>query len=146
MARSMMSYSDLPNSFWGHALETIVYILNLVLSKSIPIIPIELWNGCKPSLRHVQIWDSPVHVLKEKINKLELSTNVYFFVGYPRGMKCGLFYCLKDQKVIVSTNVGFLEDDYIMNHKPRNKIVLEELRGDRPTHIFLMLIIQKEAP
>lgn len=33
MVRSMMSYSDLPISFWGHALETIVYILNLVASK-----------------------------------------------------------------------------------------------------------------
>ena len=36
MVRSMMSYSDLPNSFWGHALETAAYILNLVPSKSVP--------------------------------------------------------------------------------------------------------------
>ena len=32
MVRSMMSYSDLPNSFWGYALETSTYILNLVPS------------------------------------------------------------------------------------------------------------------
>ena len=32
MVRSMMSYSDLPNSFWGYALETTTYILNLVPS------------------------------------------------------------------------------------------------------------------
>ena len=36
MVRSTMSYSDLPDSFWGYALETAVYILNLILSKSIP--------------------------------------------------------------------------------------------------------------
>ena len=53
MVRSMMSYSDMPNSFWGHALETTTYILNLVPSKSVPITPIELWNGRKPSLQHV---------------------------------------------------------------------------------------------
>ena len=33
--RSMMSYSNLPKSFWGHALETTAYLLNLVPSKSV---------------------------------------------------------------------------------------------------------------
>ena len=44
MVRSMMSYSDLPNSLWGYALETAAYILNLVPSKSVPTTPIELWK------------------------------------------------------------------------------------------------------
>ena len=35
MVRSMMSYSSLPLSFWGYALQTAVYILNIVPSKSI---------------------------------------------------------------------------------------------------------------
>ena len=85
-------------------------------------------------------------MLKGKADKLESRTNVYFFVGYPRGTKGGLCYCPKDQKVIVSTNARFLEEDYIMNHKPRSRIVLEELRGDRPTHTSLTLIKQEEAP
>ena len=75
MVRSMMSYSDMPNSFWGHALETTTYILNLVPSKSVPITPTELWNGRKPSLRHVRIWGSPAHVLKKKADKLESRTS-----------------------------------------------------------------------
>ena len=33
-----------------------------------------------------------------------------------------------------------------MNHKPRSRIVLEELRGDRPTHTSSTPIIQEEAP
>ena len=48
--RSMMSYSDLPKSFWGHALETTAYLLNLVPSKSVPKTPLELWTGDKPSI------------------------------------------------------------------------------------------------
>ena len=32
MVRSMLSYSSLPESFWGYALETAAYILNLVPS------------------------------------------------------------------------------------------------------------------
>lgn len=50
MVRSMISYSNLPISFWGHALETVVYIFNLVPSKSVPTTPIELWTGCKLNL------------------------------------------------------------------------------------------------
>ena len=50
MVRSMMSYSDMPNSFLGHALEIAAYILKLVPSKSVPITPTELWNRRKPSL------------------------------------------------------------------------------------------------
>ena len=53
MVRSMMSYSYLPNSFWGYALETAAYILNLVPSKSVPTTPTELWTRRKPSLKHI---------------------------------------------------------------------------------------------
>ena len=55
MVRSMMSYSSLPLSFWGYALQTTVYILNVVPSKSIRHTPLELWSGRKPSLRHIRI-------------------------------------------------------------------------------------------
>ncbi|KAL8541817.1 hypothetical protein ACS0TY_002897 [Phlomoides rotata] len=55
MVRSMMSYSDLPKSFWGYVLEITAYILNLVPSKSVPKTPSELWTGQKPSLRHIRI-------------------------------------------------------------------------------------------
>ena len=39
MVRSMMSYSTLPIFFWGYALKTIMHILNLVPSKSVPNTP-----------------------------------------------------------------------------------------------------------
>ena len=32
--------------------------------------------------------------------------------------------------MFVSTNAIFLEDDYIMNHKPKGMIVLEEVMGE----------------
>ena len=55
MVRSMLSYSSLPESFWGYALETVAYILNLVPSKSVSKTPTELWKGRKPSLNHIRI-------------------------------------------------------------------------------------------
>ena len=42
MTRSMMSYLELPLFLWGFALETTLYILNHVPSKSVPKTPREL--------------------------------------------------------------------------------------------------------
>ena len=66
MVRSMLSYSTLPNSFRGYALQTTMYILNNVPSKSVPQTLHELWTGRKPSLQHLRIFGCPVHMLKGK--------------------------------------------------------------------------------
>ncbi|CAA0835188.1 Unknown protein, partial [Striga hermonthica] len=52
------------------------------------------------------------------------------FVGYSKETKGGLFYSPEDQKVIVSTNARFFEEDYIIDHKPSSKLVLKELGRD----------------
>ena len=74
IVRSMLSFSTLSISFWGYALNTVMYLLNLVPLKSVPKTPIELWNGRKPSIRHLHIWDCPAHVLKGKSDKLQSKT------------------------------------------------------------------------
>ena len=104
----MMSYSNLFKSFWGHALETAAYLLNLVPSKSVPKTPIELWTGNKPSLKHIRIWVCPTHVLNKNVTKLDSRTEVRLFMGYPMGTKGYLFYSPKDRDIIVSTNARFL--------------------------------------
>ena len=93
-------------------MQTLVYILNLVPSKSISKTPLELWNGHKPSLRNIRIWGCPAHVLKENTGKLEPRSKVFTFVGYPKGTRGGLFYSPQDNKVFVSTNATFLEHNY----------------------------------
>ena len=127
MVRSMMSYSTLPISFWGYALNTAMYLLNLVPSKSIPNTPVELWNGRKPSMRHLHIWGCPAHVLKGKSDELQSKTEVVFFVGYPKGTVGGLFYSHKDNRVFISTNAKFLENDYMNNYTPRSRVVMAEM-------------------
>ena len=51
-------------------------------------------------------------------------------MGYPRGTKGYLLYDPKEQRVLVSTNARFLEQDYMLNKKPRSKVVLDELRAE----------------
>ncbi|XP_059635271.1 uncharacterized protein LOC132277428 [Cornus florida] len=62
-----------------------------------------------------------------KLEKMGPRSDVYLFVGYLKGTKGYSFYDPKEQKVFISTNAIFLEDDYIMNHHPRSKVVLKEL-------------------
>ncbi|KAK4838721.1 hypothetical protein QYF36_015896 [Acer negundo] len=81
MVRSMLSYSTLPISFWGYALQTAIYILNDVPSKSVPKTPHELWTGRKPSLQHLRIFGCPAHVLKGKTEKMESRSETCIFVG-----------------------------------------------------------------
>ena len=84
MVRLMLSYSSLPISFWGFALETATYLLNLIPSKLVSKTPTELWNGCKLSLNHIRIWGAPAHVLRKEPHKLESRTEVCLFIGYPK--------------------------------------------------------------
>ena len=127
MVRSMLSYSSLSISFWGYALETDTYLLNLIPSKSVSNTPTELWNGRKPILNHIRIWGAPAHVLRKEPHKLESRSEVCLFIGYPKGTRGGLFYSSSEKKVIVSTNAKFLEEDYVKNFKPKSKVILEEL-------------------
>ena len=64
------------------------------------------------------------------MSKLETRPEVCYFVGYPKGTYGWYFYDPREQKVFVSANAIFLEDDYIMNRKPKGRIALEEVMGE----------------
>ena len=56
MVRSMMSFTNLPISFWGYALETAAFTLNRAPSKSVETTPYELRFGKKPKLSFLKVW------------------------------------------------------------------------------------------
>ena len=66
-------------------------------------------------------------MLKGKSNKLQSKTEVVFFIGYTKGTIGGLFYSHKDNKVFVSTNANFLENDYMNDFTPKSRVVLVEM-------------------
>ena len=120
MVRSMMSLSILPLSFWGYALETAAYILNMVSSKSVPKTPMEMWTGRKLILSHIRIWGCLAYVLKQSSDKLDTKSQLCWFVGYPKGTRGYNFYNKYDMKVFMSTKAKFMEEEYIMNHRIRD--------------------------
>ena len=81
-------------------------------------------------------------MLKRDPSKLEARIDVCLFVGYPKDTKGYMFYDPQEQRVLVSTNARFLEEDYMIDNKLMSeedymidnklmsKIILEELRGE----------------
>ena len=54
----------------------------------------------------------------------------YVYLQVIQEPKGGLFYDPQENKVFVSTNATFLEEDHIRNHHTRSKLVLEEISKD----------------
>ena len=87
MVRSMMGFTSLSISFWGYALESTCYLLNKVSSKSIIKTPYEIWIGHKSALSYLRVWGCPIYVKRLVIDKLELRSDKYTFIGYPKRPK-----------------------------------------------------------
>ena len=114
MVRSMMSKSRLPESLWGEALKTAMYILNRVPSKPIPKTPFELFKGWKPSLNHSRVWGcaAEVKIYDPTASKLSPKTTRCYFIGYPTNAKGYRFYCpTRGTRIVEAITAKFLEDD-----------------------------------
>jgi hypothetical protein len=92
MVRSMMSQTDLPLPFWGYALETTVFTLNRVPTKSVERTPNEIWTRKRPRLSFLKVWGCEAYVKYLIANKLTPKSDKCFFVGYPRETKGYYFY------------------------------------------------------
>ena len=88
---------------------TVIYVLNRVLSKTVPTTPYEIWHDKKPSLNHLRIWGCPTHVKRQQADMLEFRSFRAQFIGYFKESLGYYFYILEDYNMIVSRNTIFLE-------------------------------------
>jgi len=111
MVRSMMAYSDLPLSFWGEALHTVVYLLNHSPSKAVTVTPYELWTGRKPSLRHLAVWgcNAQIRIPNPYRTKLQFKSTPGIFIGYSSISKGYRFYDPENDKLVESRDAVFLD-------------------------------------
>ncbi|KAK8667593.1 hypothetical protein V6N13_007741 [Hibiscus sabdariffa] len=133
MVRSMMSHSDLPISFWGHALETAAFTLNRVPSKLGQKTPHEMWTGKRPNMSFMKIWGCKAYVKHQMSTKLEPKSHKCTFVGYPKETKGYYFYNHKENKVFVARTGVFLEKDFLSSKEDRRNIELEEVQQQQDT-------------
>ena len=60
-------------------------------------------------------------------SELASRLDICLFMGHPKRTKGYVFYSPFDNNMYVNTNARFLEDNFIKNMKPRNRLVFEEL-------------------
>ena len=53
---------------------------------------------------------------------------------------------LQEQRVLVRTNTHFLEEDYIIDNKPRSKVVLDELRAETNEGNGVLIPVTQVSP
>ncbi|KAL0401969.1 UNVERIFIED_CONTAM: Retrovirus-related Pol polyprotein from transposon TNT 1-94 [Sesamum latifolium] len=105
MVRSMMSFTELPPSFWGYALEMMAKLLNIAPSKTVPQTPYEIWHA-KPAS--------------------------YKFIGYPKETTRYYFYDSVEQKIFISRNAVFLKKGFSSDSR-RDEDLIEE-SSEEPQH------------
>ena len=125
---SMISHSSLPESLWGEALNTAVYILNRVPSKAVAKTPYELWTGKKPSIRHLHVWGCPAQARPYRPNekKLDERTVSCYFVGYAERSRGFKFYNPTIRSFFETGNARFFEDVEFGGEDNVRSVVFEE--------------------
>ncbi|KAA0056349.1 gag/pol protein [Cucumis melo var. makuwa] len=71
--------------------------------------------------------ETTVHILNNVPSKSVSETPFELWRGQTKG---GLFFDPQENRVFVSTNATFLEEDHMRDHKPRSKLVLNEATYD----------------
>src|SRR6516165_4455936 len=130
MVRSMMSCTTLPISFWGYAIESAMFILNRVPSKSVEQTLYEIWTGKKPSFSYMKIWGCEAYVKRLDSQKLQPKSDKCLFVGYPKETKGYYFYHPQENKVFVALHAVFLEKEFINAMDSGRKVELDEDWGE----------------
>ena len=109
--RSMLKEKRLPLELWAEAVNTYVYVLNRSFTKSLKdATPYEKWSGRKPSVDHLRVFGSVVHVKTiRKVSKLEDRSSVMILIGYELGTKANRCLDPTNFKVTISKDVIFEE-------------------------------------
>ncbi|GJS85830.1 zinc finger, CCHC-type containing protein [Tanacetum coccineum] len=87
----------LSQGFWGEAMLTNCYLLNMVLNKRNRITPYELWTKKKPNLNYLRVWGcrAVVRLPDPKLETLGERGIECIFVGYAEYSKAFRFYVIE---------------------------------------------------
>ena len=68
-ARTIMLESGLPGSLWGEILLTSCVLRNLTPTSSLPVTPLQMWTGDKPSVEHLRVMGSKAFCQLDKVEQ-----------------------------------------------------------------------------
>ena len=123
---TMLQQAGLKLEFWAEALQTAVYLINLVPSRAIRLeVPQALWSGKQLTYDRLRIFgcEAYVFILKGKRTKLASHATKCIFLSY--GTDGDFDYRLWDpenKKLIWSNNVVFNEDSIFSKRNQQKRV------------------------
>ncbi|KAL0434717.1 UNVERIFIED_CONTAM: hypothetical protein Sradi_0179600 [Sesamum radiatum] len=102
-----MSFTKLPLSFWGYALEMAPRLLNIAPYKAVAQTPYQIWHGKPASYKYLRVWSSPAYVKRLVGDKLVSRPSLWRSIGYSKETAGYYFYdplskgiCLEECSVL----------------------------------------------
>lgn len=114
MVRSMLVKGNIPKTFWPEAVNWTVYVLNRSFTLAVTnITPEEAWTWIKPSVDHFKIFGclAYAHVPDDKRSKLDDKAIKCIFLGVSEESKAHRLYNPLTEKIIISRDVVFDEEN-----------------------------------
>jgi len=124
MTRCMLHEKELPKKLWAETANTAVFLLNRlptrVLQKKTPF---EGWFGYKPDLQNLKIFCCLCFsfVPQVKRDKLDKKVEPGVFIGYSSTSKAYRNFQPQNEKILVSRDVKFMEDQQWSWEEPIRK-------------------------
>eukprot|EP00171_Calliarthron_tuberculosum_P021440 IDg21440t1 len=113
LVRSIMHFKGISKRFWAEALSTVVYVLNRVTSRSLPIdtTPHHIWMRTSPNVSHMRVFRSRFWnvIPHSKVKKLDARSNETIMVRYAAQSKGYKLWDNALSKFVISRDVKFDE-------------------------------------
>lgn len=124
-ARCMLYDADMDKKYWGEAINTANYLQNRLPSKCIEKTPFELWHLKAPNVDHLRVFGcrAYAHVPKELRRKLDEKAVEFLFVGYSEESKGYRLLDKNTNKIKISRDVVFLNDQEVKQPLKENKTI-----------------------
>nr|GEY93855.1 zinc finger, CCHC-type [Tanacetum cinerariifolium] len=123
--RCMMKATNMPQNFWAEAVRHAIYILNSVPTKALEdITPYEAIKRRKPNLENLRVFGCIAYakVLSQRLTELDDRSIRMVYLGNEQGSKAYRLFDPTTQKICVSRDVKFKENEtwdwkeYISEH------------------------------
>lgn len=114
LVRSILSEKSVPKSFWPEAVNWTAHVLNRSPTLAVQdVTPEEAWSGVKPRVDHFRVFGciAHVHIPDAKRTKLDDKSCKCVLLGVSEESKAYRLYNPISQKIIVSRDVVFEEDE-----------------------------------
>lgn len=111
-ARCMIFDAQLPTKFWAEAVVTASFIINHIPIQNNGNTPEELWSNKKIGQQMLRVFGckAMAYIPSEKRSKFDPTSKQCIFIGYCTTSKGYRLYDIESQKILVSRDVKFFEN------------------------------------